>query len=418
MLSNEENELLTRVGSGTPMGELFRRYWIPALLSEEIPKPDCPPARVRLLGEDLVAFRDSQGRIGLLDEHCSHRGTSLFYGRNEECGLRCIYHGWKYDVEGNVLDTPAEPPDSDFKKKIRHNAYPCTEAGGIVFTYMGPKKKMPLFPKYEWASLSQDHIAVSKAHVECNYLQAMEGEFDPAHTSFLHWNNLKDPSRLNRDPTPFLDIEETDFGLRIICRRKLLGANEGKDYVTGLLFIMPSFSIIPGSVGQGFGKVDQRHFRFWVPADDTNACFYNLLMREVPFSREERAFERKWVDDSYRKIRNFRNNYLQDRELQRTVNFSGIAATNVAEQDACATESMGPICDRTREHLGFSDKSVTALRRFLLQAARLLQESKDPPHIIRNRADNDFSHLRSVRGTLIRGVSWRLLEQDQTEKQA
>src|SRR4249920_2554848 len=136
MTPHEQNELLTRVGPGTAMGNLMRRYWIPALLSEEIPLPDCPPVRVRLLGEDLVAFRDSNGRVGLLDEHCSHRGTSLFYGRNEACGLTCIYHGWKYDVEGNVLETPAEPADSDFKRKIRHTAYPCREVAGIVFTYM------------------------------------------------------------------------------------------------------------------------------------------------------------------------------------------------------------------------------------------------------------------------------------------
>jgi len=145
MLSREENELLTRVHPGSAMGGLFRRYWIPALLSEEIPTPDCPPVRVRLLGEDLVAFRDTQGKIGLLDEHCSHRGTSLFFGRNEECGLRCIYHGWKYDVEGNVVETPAEPAGSQLKNKVHHTAYPCVEAGGMIFAYMGAKDEMPAF---------------------------------------------------------------------------------------------------------------------------------------------------------------------------------------------------------------------------------------------------------------------------------
>lgn len=143
MLSREENYLLTRTGPGTPMGDLLRRYWIPALLSEEIPEPDCHPVQVRILGEELIAFRDTQGRIGLLGEHCSHRGTSLLYGRNEECGLRCIYHGWKYDVEGNVVDTPAEPPGSDFKQKVRHTAYPCKESAGVVFAYLGPRKKCP-----------------------------------------------------------------------------------------------------------------------------------------------------------------------------------------------------------------------------------------------------------------------------------
>ena len=161
MLSGEENELLTRVGPGTPMGELLRYYWIPALLSEEIPSPDCAPVQVRLLGEKLVAFRDSKGKIGLLGEHCLHRGTSLFYGRNEDCGLRCIYHGWKYDVDGRIVDTPAEPPDSDFKAKIRHTAYPTKEVAGMVFAYLGPREKMPLLPEYEWTRLPDSQTYVT-----------------------------------------------------------------------------------------------------------------------------------------------------------------------------------------------------------------------------------------------------------------
>src|SRR5256885_2613443 len=149
MLSREENQLITRSGPGTPLGELMRRYWVPALLSEEIPEPDCPPVQVKILGEELIAFRDSNGRIGLMDEHCAHRGTSLFYGRNEECGIRCIYHGWKYDVDGNVLDTPAEPAVSRFREKVRQTAYPTHEAGGLVFAYMGPREKQREFPNYE-----------------------------------------------------------------------------------------------------------------------------------------------------------------------------------------------------------------------------------------------------------------------------
>ena len=163
------------------MGELMRRYWLPALLSEEIPVADCPPVKVRLLGEDLVAFRDSQGRIGLLAEHCSHRGTSLFYGRNEECGLRCIYHGWKYDVDGNVVETPAEPREGNLKNKLRHTAYPCREAAGVIFAYMGPKQKMPLFPNYEWLISPPGYASITARFFnECNYLQALEGDCDTA----------------------------------------------------------------------------------------------------------------------------------------------------------------------------------------------------------------------------------------------
>src|SRR5687768_1841730 len=172
MFSREDNEFLTQVGPGTPIGTLMRRYWIPALLSEEISLPDCPPVRVRLLGEDLVAFRDSAGRVGLLGEYCSHRRASLFYGRNEERGLRCVYHGWKFDVAGVVLETPAEPNDSPLKDRVRHKAYPCVEASGVVFTYMGPPENRPLFPNYEWLTVPPSHIGVTKFERECNYLQA------------------------------------------------------------------------------------------------------------------------------------------------------------------------------------------------------------------------------------------------------
>jgi phthalate 4,5-dioxygenase len=406
MFSREENEFLTRVGPGTPIGTLMRRYWIPALLSEEILLPDCAPVRVRLLGEDLVAFRDSNGRVGLLDEHCSHRGTSLFFGRNEECGLRCIYHGWKYDVEGNVLETPAEPADSDFKKKIHHTAYPCKEVAGIVFTYMGPQQKMPLLPAYEWVSLPADRMHVVKAYLECNYLQGIEGDFDSSHTTFLHCNNLADLSRLNRNGAPALEAEATDYGMRAISIRKLAA---DQSYVRISPFIMPAFSIVPGPATAKFTENDSRAFRFWIPRDDTSTWFYILTMRDVPFSDDERMAARSWVDANYRRVRNASNHYLQDRELQKTRIYSGIKAIIPAEQDACATESMGPIYDRTHEHLGYSDKTIIALRRTLLLAAQSVQEGREPPHVILDSKDNDFSRLRAVKGVLPANSSWREL---------
>lgn len=406
MFSREENELLTRVGPGTPMGMLMRRYWIPALLSEEIPLPDCAPVRVRLLGEDLVAFRDSEGKVGLLDEHCSHRGTSLFYGRNEECGLRCIYHGWKYDVHGHVLDTPAEPADSDFKKKIQHTAYPCKEIAGIVFTYMGPRDKMALFPAYEWVGLAEDQMHVVKSYLECNYLQGIEGDFDSSHTTFLHCQNLADLSRLNRDGAPRLEAEETEYGMRAISIRQL---GPDRSYVRISPFIMPAFSIVPGPATAKFDENDSRAFRFWIPIDDTRTWFYILTMRDTPFSEAEKAGARSWIDSRYRRIRNASNDYLQDRELQKTRSYSGIAAVIPAEQDGCATESMGPIYDRTKEHLGYSDKTVIALRKVLLQAVKAVQEGREPPHIIRDARFNDFSCLRAVKGVLPANGSWQWL---------
>ena len=228
MLSREENELLTRTAPGTPMGELIRRYWIPALLSEEIPGPDCPPVRVRLLGEALVAFRDSQGRASLLDEFCSHRGTFLFFGRNEECGLRCIYHGWKYDVEGKVLETPAEPADSQLRYKVRHKAYPCHEAAGVVFAYMGPKDKIPLFPNYPWLIVPADHVIVTKFFLDCNYLQALEGDCDTSHTAYLHRGNRGGGiAAPKEDPSPTFEIDHVWCGIRAAAIRRVgLGHEE------------------------------------------------------------------------------------------------------------------------------------------------------------------------------------------------
>jgi len=404
MLSREENEILTRVGAGTSMGELMRRYWIPALLSEEIPAPDCPPVRVRLLGEDLVAFRDSQGRVGLLGEHCAHRGTSLFYGRNEACGLRCIYHGWKYDVDGNVLETPAEPGQSNFKKKLRHIAYPCKEIAGMIFTYMGPAEKQSLLPRYEWQGLRQDQVWPVKSYLECNYLQGIEGDFDSSHTSFLHNNNLQNAERLKRDGAPTLEAEDTSYGMRAISIRNV-GTNQ--IYVRTTPYIMPSFSIVPGPPTARFEEDDIHGFRFWAPIDDKTTWLYILNMRSKPFTDEERISLRSWIDGGYRRIRNAGNNYLQSHERQKSTSYTGIDAVNAAEQDGCATESMGAIFDRRNEHLGYSDKTIIALRKMLLNALTAMRQGKEPPHILRDPDQSDFSRLRSIKGVLPAGSDWR-----------
>src|SRR5688572_25627476 len=194
MLRKEQNDLLTQTGRGTPMGGLFRRYWIPALLSEELPENECPPVRVKLLSERLLAFRDTLGRYGLIDEFCAHRGVSLWFGRNEDCGLRCPYHGWKYDVNGNCLEVPSEPEESGFRQKIKLKSYPLVERGGVLWTYMGPPELQPALPEYEFATVSPAQTFTSKRWQECNWLQAMEGGIDSSHVSFLHRGSL------NTDP--------------------------------------------------------------------------------------------------------------------------------------------------------------------------------------------------------------------------
>ncbi|MCL6593139.1 MAG: Rieske 2Fe-2S domain-containing protein [Alicyclobacillus sp.] len=231
MLKASENERITRVGPGTPMGHVFRRYWVPALLSEELPEPDCPPVKVRLLAEDLVAFRDSTGRVGLFEAYCPHRRAHLFWGRNEECGLRCAYHGWKFDVDGRCVDMPNEPPDSRFKQNVRIPAYPCWEKGGIIWTYMGPPALQPPTPDYEWLRAPETHRFVSKTFEDCNYLQALEGGIDTSHSSFAHNNNLRDVVRLH-----FLERQNRKRPLRNrfgFLRHDVSCANRGN--VAGLL---------------------------------------------------------------------------------------------------------------------------------------------------------------------------------------
>jgi phthalate 4,5-dioxygenase oxygenase subunit len=395
MLSDELNELVTRTNPGTPMGSLMRRYWLPALLSEEIPEPDCPPVQVRILGEELVAFLDSAGNIGLLEEHCSHRGTSLLYGRNEECGLRCVYHGWKYDVAGTVLDTPAEPADSDFKHKVRQTAYPCREAAGMIFAYLGPRDQEPLFPNYEWTSLPIEQTYVTKCLLECNYLQGLEGECDSAHLSFLHRSFGGDGTQplFQQDQSPVYEIEETDFGLRLVALRK---APEGRTYVRVSSFTMPVSCWILGR---------NREDHFYVPVDDTHAWRYDLgFLRDRVADDEDRSRTRQ-IGDDYTRIRTQRNQYLQDRQMQRTVNYTGI--TDFLNHDACATETMGPIYQRSREHLGVSDKAVLAVRRLLVDAVRAHERGERPPHLIFDPAENDMRHVDTFGEVIPAGTTWR-----------
>jgi phenylpropionate dioxygenase-like ring-hydroxylating dioxygenase large terminal subunit len=396
MLPREDNALLTRVGPGTALGQLMRRYWIPALLSEEIPESDSPPVRVRLLGEDLVAFRDSHGRVGLLDEHCSHRGTSLFFGRNEECGLRCIYHGWKFDVDGKVLETPAEPANSTLKNKVRHTAYPCRETAGIVWSYLGPREKMPLLPNYEWMNLPPDNLYVTKSVQDCSWLQGLEGECDSSHLSILHkafserQRGGGDPDMYAVDAAPNLEGVETDYGIRMISCRK---ADQNTIYLRVSNIVLPCHGFIPtgGLKGNAEGYTIHSH----VPMDDAHSMRYNIhFRRSRPIRSDERQHERE-IEANFRKVRNLQNSYLQNREEQKRETFTGMGRTFLIH-DSCATESMGPIYDRSQEHLGVSDMTVIAVRKFLLQCIKGAMAGKEPPHIIRNAGQNDLRHLACI----------------------
>jgi phthalate 4,5-dioxygenase len=396
MLPREENDRLTQAGAGKPLGQFMRRYWLPALLSEEISEPDCPPVRVRLLGEDLVAFRDTQGRAGLLAEHCAHRGTSLFFGRNEECGLRCIYHGWKYDIAGNVLETPAEPAGSTLKDKVHQVAYPCKEAAGIVWSYLGPKTTMPLLPNYEWMNLPPEQLYVTKSVQDCSWLQGLEGECDSSHLSILHqaFSETKrgggDPDMYAADSAPTLEGMETDYGVRMISCRK---ADADTIYLRVSNIVLPCHGFVP--TGGLKGNVEGYTIHSHVPVDDQHSMRYNIhFRRNRPIRSEERQHDREIATD-FTKVRNLRNNYLQDREEQKRETFTGMGRTFLTH-DSCATESMGPIYDRSQEHLGASDRTVIAVRKFLLQCVRNAASGKAPPHLIYKPEQNDLRHVACI----------------------
>lgn len=382
MFSREDNELITRVGPGTPLGNLFRRYWVPALLSEELPEPDCPPVRVRLLGEELVAFRDSKGRVGLLDEYCAHRRVSLFFGRNEECGLRCVYHGWKYDIEGTVLETPSEPPGSDLKQKVRQTAYPCKEAAGIVFTYMGAKEKMPLLPNYDWLTVPSTHVKALKYRLECNYLQCLEGDCDPGHLTFLHRGNPGISSSYDVVPLAY-NIEQTRFGLKNTVTKRL---PSGKEFIRITNFVLPFIACVEIGYPDGYQVIYQ------TAADDHHTNRYNLRFRKTePVSQEEMRKLREEIRPDYLLLQNKHNNYLLDREKQQKVNFTGL--DGFVTQDACMTESMGPIIDRTKERLGVVDSYIVAMRIYLLKTVRAFQNGVEPPGLVQNPEENSFPDI-------------------------
>jgi phthalate 4,5-dioxygenase oxygenase subunit len=409
MLSREDNELLARVGPGTPTGELYRRYWIPALLSEEIREADGPPVRVKLLGEDLLAFRDTRGRIGLIDEYCSHRRAPLFYGRNEECGLRCIYHGWKYDVEGKILETPAEPPESTLKDHVRHTAYPCREAAGVVFTYMGPKEKIPLFPNFDWITVPPAHVGVTKFFLNCNYLQAIEGDCDTSHVGYLHLGNRTggggDIAQIGaQDRAPKFENEVTFYGIRSAAIRSL---TDGMKSIDLFSYIMPFIACVPAGKKIN-GKLDGFLVVYQTPSDDYHTWRYNFrFKRSEPMTEEELAADRFQIGPDYKLIANRDNHYLMDRQKHR--NYSGMEG--FATQDACITEGMGPIADRTREHLGASDGYIVAVRLFLIKAVRDLQRGIEPPGLVWDPSKNDFSKANCTSVRVPTGVSWREAEE-------
>ncbi|MEA3025461.1 MAG: phthalate 4,5-dioxygenase [Alphaproteobacteria bacterium] len=401
MLSQQNNDMLTRVGPGTPMGNLLRCFWIPALLEEEIVEPDGAPVKLRLLGEDLVAFRSTSGKVGIVEAYCAHRRAPLCLGRNEENGLRCVYHGWKYDLDGNCVDLPAAGDKDALKERIKIAAYPTREHGGVIWVYMGPREKMPQLPDFEWTRLPKMQRTSTKRLQRCNWAQVVEGGIDSAHVSFLHRSKhgkptVKAPGEsgkstiqestpdkyLMMDGKPVFDSQEVEHGLMISARRS---ADEGYYYWRVNQFVVPFYTIIPPHLSNQFTDSSQAAYygHVYVPIDDENTWNWSFTASpHAEYSKEEWDFQGGkrgyWgpVDNNYHPLLSEANNYLLDLHKQRTESYTGI--DGIPNQDAAVQEGMGPIVDRTKEHLVNSDRGVSQFRRLMLRLAKELMEGKEP----------------------------------------
>jgi phenylpropionate dioxygenase-like ring-hydroxylating dioxygenase large terminal subunit len=379
MLSKEDNELITRVGPGTLMGAFMRQYWLPGMLSSELPAPDSDPLRIRLLGEDLIAFRDTSGKVGVIQNNCPHRGASLFFGRNEEAGLRCVYHGWKFAVDGTCVDMPNEPSESDFKHKVRAVAYPTRERGGMIWVYMGPRQEpdLPPLPHIEANMLPDGEGAIFMSMRECNWLQGLEGDIDTSHFGFLHAGAI-DPQEMpggtfskyvTSNRAPQYAVLTRDYGTMYGAYRP---AEEDSYYWRIAHFVFPFWTFTPpGPLG---AKVAAG---CWVPIDDEHVHQINFSRKAPGLTRVRGGDMLPRTSGPYGRfgwVANKRNDYLIDRDMQRTNRgpdgYSGIKG--VLMQDQAVTESMGPIYDRSQEHLATGDAMIIRTRRRLLDAALAL----------------------------------------------
>jgi phthalate 4,5-dioxygenase oxygenase subunit len=431
MLSAEENELLTRVEGDAPMGRIMRGHWLPACLSEELPEPDGDPVRVRLLGEDLVAFRDTKGRVGLLGEQCAHRKASLFFGRNEDCGLRCLYHGWKFGVDGVVLETPTESKGG-YAGRLKHKSYPVVEAAGFIWTYMesdeglGPEE-IPAFTPPVFASEASEagasgaKISIVKILIDCNWAQILEGAIDSSHSSLLHSSDMvpteiegaqaTDQSwyRPSDDTSPRIQVERTGYGFKYAAIRRPIANGETHNYIRTTLFIAPYSVHIPPN--DRF-RIAIMH----VPRDDTHTAFYFIAFggEAAPDTEAWRKFCAAQigvdVDKTYRHLRTPENNYLQDRKAMKTESWTGVPG--IPNQDIIMWETMGPIVDRSTDRLGTSDGAIAQFRKTMIEAARDVEADGT---IIGVAEAYRQVQLHSFEGIVPKTTDWRILGGPETK---
>lgn len=417
MLTSEENELLCRVEDDAPMGQLMRRHWTPVMLSEEVPEPDGAPVRVRVLGENLVAYRDSTGRVGLLDEMCPHRRASLVYGRNEDCGLRCLYHGWKINADGVVMEMFSEPTDSTLKDKIRHKAYPTHEAAGFVWAYLGEPQTMPEFAPSPIAPGGDVPVSIVKMRIPANWAQITEGQIDSAHSSSLHSTDMK-PARVtgaeaddkswyrpSTDKAPRLQIERTDYGFHYAAIRRPIKNSSTHDYVRVTEFVAPYISLIPPNNLYNVASVI-------VPIDDTNTMFYFVAWggSNCPDTDQWRRFchavPGEDLNPDYSPTRTLDNHFGQDRQAMQQGSFTGI--DGIPNQDLAMWVGMGPIVDRSRDILGASDRAIVEFRELMVDAAKRMRDTGKA--LGAGNARPDQARIASFEGVIEKTVDWRTLE--------
>jgi phthalate 4,5-dioxygenase oxygenase subunit len=386
MLTREENELLCRVEGDAPMGQLMRRHWVPVCLSEEVEEPDGTPVKARVFGEDLVIFRDSDGRVGVMDELCPHRRASLVLGRNEEGGLRCLYHGWKFDVAGNVMDMSSEPANSPLKEKVKHKTYPMEEWGGWIWSYLGPADTMPKFEPPPYAPTNDVRVSIGKVILPCNWAQVLEGAIDSAHSSSLHSSDFvparvkigeatdKNWLRPSTDKSPRLSVQRTGYGFRYAALRRPIANAATHEYVRTTVFVAPFAVLVPPNNLYNVANIN-------VPMDDTHTAFYFICWGDpltTPSTEEWRKFLGVQVgtqlDEYYRLKNSMDNRFGQDRQAMKAGNFTGIKG--FPNQDIAMWLTMGPIADRSKEILGASDQAVVEFRKQMVEAAQAFSDGK------------------------------------------
>lgn len=420
MLPHEDNETLVRVGPGTPMGQLMRLYWIPFLPSSDL-APDSMPQRVRLLGEELLAFRDSEGRVGLVDHACPHRGAPLVFGRNEDCGLRCVYHGWKFGTDGRVQDMPAEPADSRLKDKVRLKSYATRERNGIVWAYMGPQQdEPPPLPEIEWNLVPAERVHVSLRVQECNWLQAVEGEIDSAHAPILH-GRIDAQGAISdwiakKDLRPAFECQRQPFGMSVASRRRL---DEERNYWRVNQFLLPFWTLVPPQ-----SQYPELSGHAWVPMDDehTLCIMFSYHPSERLYDKSRALFENGHAgrETGHASVHAFAprppttpfakywtkfspaSGYLFNYDAQTRTWFSGLPGLWV--QDAACQSGVAPVYDRSQEHLGISDTGIAMTRRLLLETVRNLRTSGAAPQGV---AEPSTFMVRAVSLTLPAGMSWQ-----------